>query len=207
MKPRNEKGEFIKGVHYSPETEFKKGNHWREPKPYWDKNILEDLYITQKKSAQEIANMFNCKGNNILYFLHKHKIPVRNTSESRQIKYWGLKGELNGMFGMNGELNPNWKGGLTPERQDFYISQEWKEVSQLIWKRDKGICQRCNRKKDEGIPFHIHHIISFQNKELRAIPKNLILICEICHIYIHSKENYEQQFIGEEWFVEKEQYL
>ena len=67
MKPRNEKGQFIKGVHYSPKTEFKKGTHWRKPKPYWDKDVLEDLYINQQKSSQEIADIFNCKRNAKIY--------------------------------------------------------------------------------------------------------------------------------------------
>ena len=150
-------------------------------------------------SAQEIADMFECKKNNVLYFLHKHNINVRNTSESREVKYWGLSGEQNGMYGKKGELNPNWKGGITPERQALYCSEEWSKIINLIWKRDKGICQRCKCKKDKE-PFHIHHIVSFEVIELRLILKNLVLLCKSCHDFIHSNENYEGEFIGEEWF-------
>ena len=37
---RDNKGRFVKGVRSSPNTEFKKGQHWREPKPYWEKEWL-----------------------------------------------------------------------------------------------------------------------------------------------------------------------
>ena len=62
MKSRSKEGRFIEGVHYSPETEFKKGTHWRESKPYWNKDFLEDLYINQKKSSQEISDLFKPLG-------------------------------------------------------------------------------------------------------------------------------------------------
>ena len=34
---RNEKGQFKKGTRNSVKTEFKKGEHWRVPKPFWKK--------------------------------------------------------------------------------------------------------------------------------------------------------------------------
>ena len=43
---RNNKGQFVKGTHY------------RDRKPFWDRDFLYNLYVNQKKSSKEIADMF-----------------------------------------------------------------------------------------------------------------------------------------------------
>ena len=37
-----------KGQHLSQNTEFKKGQHWRTPKPHWQKDWLFNEYIVNK---------------------------------------------------------------------------------------------------------------------------------------------------------------
>ena len=44
-----ETGRFLTGNHYSPDTEFKKGQHWRNYKPYWNKEWLYNEYIIKEK--------------------------------------------------------------------------------------------------------------------------------------------------------------
>lgn len=90
-----------------------------------------------------------------------------------------------------------WKGGISPERQTVYASPEWKSAVKTIWKRDAATCQKCGVKKKDArsLPFDIHHIVSFQNKELRCSPDNLVLLCEPCHYWIHSKANTQKLFI------------
>ena len=70
---RNKKGQFIKGQHYSPKTEFKKGQHWRKKQLYWNKEWLYNEYIVKGKSAADIAKKFGCWDRNIIYFLHKYE--------------------------------------------------------------------------------------------------------------------------------------
>lgn len=184
MEKRNKKGQFEKGYTY------------RNKKDFWDKDWLYNEYIMKQKTSKEIAIEQNCHKNNILFWLNKHDIKTRNIKESRKIKHWGLYGLDNPMWNKKGKLNPNWKGGITPERQDFYISQEWKNVCCEVWKRDNAICQRCLIKSNEtDIPFHIHHIVSFSDKNLRAKLSNLILLCEICHHWVHSKSNIKGRYI------------
>lgn len=175
---------------------FKKGEHWRTPKPFWKKEWLYDEYIIKGKSSSEIANEMQCTDNNILFWLQKHKIKTRNVSEARKLKYWGSSGEDNPMFNKRGESNPHWKGGITPERQLFYTSQEWKDACAFVWKRDEEKCRRCFIKKEEGLPFVIHHIIPFRNKETRADVSNLLLLCKVCHDWVHSKKNTKSEFIS-----------
>ena len=194
---RNKKGQFIKGVSYSPKTQFKKGGHWRKKKPFWDKDWLNNEYVIKKRSCGDIAKDFNVTESSILFWLKKHGINRRNISQSRSAKKWGQMGSDNPMWNKRGELNPMWKGGVTPERQSFYSSQEWKNACSYVWKRDNATCNRCGIHRDESmdIPFHIHHIISFAEKEMRAEPSNLILVCEPCHRWIHSKKNTKNEYL------------
>lgn len=188
MEKRNKKGQFLKGTHWRIEQEFR------------NKDWLMEEYVTKQRSTMEIANQFGVTDGAILFWLKKHKIKRRTVSESRKVKYWGASGADNPMWNKIGELNPNWKGGVTPERASFYVSQEWKFACSEVWKRDNATCQRCNMHKSESedIPFHIHHIKSFKHKELRADTNNLVLVCEICHHWIHSNNNTNRDFIKED---------
>ena len=175
--------------------QFKKGYTWRKPKPYWGKDWLYNQYVELGKSSGDIAKEFGCIDTNILYFLKKFKIKTRSISEARKEKYWGQSGADNPMWNMKGELNPNYKGGVTPERQLFYQSKEWKMACSFVWKRDNALCQRCGIKKNVGMPFHIHHIIGFADVELRADTNNLILLCESCHHWVHSRGNKNHDYL------------
>src|SRR5574340_1394118 len=90
----------------------------------------------------------------------------------------------------------NWKGGLTPERQEFYATQEWKDAVKAVWKRDKCCCVICSKnvshKRGETA---IHHIESFANKKKRAKVSNLILLCKPCHLWVHSNANKNKDYI------------
>lgn len=189
----------MKGFRAAPSTEFKPGQHWRPRKPFWDKAWLEKEYTGKNRSAKEIALEFGITESAIFFWLGKHGIPRRSMSEARKIKHWGAIGYDNPMWNKRGELNPHWLGGVTPERQSFYVSQEWKTACSAVWKRDDAKCRRCGLdwRDSKGIPFHIHHLVSFAVKESRAEVSNLILLCEICHNFVHSRKNINHEFLPE----------
>jgi len=191
---RNDKGQFTKGGHFSPSTEFKKGEHWRPRKPYWNRDWLYKEYVENFRSAGEIANQFGITEAGILFWLRKHNIPRREMSVIRANKYWGLNGEDNGMFGKCGIDNPHWKGGVSAERQAFYSSAEWKSACSYVYKRDNAQCVRCGSKDN----LHIHHIVSFADTALRSDVSNLVLLCVKCHRFVHSRKNINQEYIGKE---------
>lgn len=183
-----------------PNGQFDKGHHWREAKPFREKVWLVANYVERCRSTGEIATEFGTTDAAILFWLRKHGIPRRTVSEARSIKHWGLVGADNPMWNKRGELNPRWLGGVTPERQDFYTSRKWKSACSTVWKRDKATCQRCGLKKTESLdmPFHIHHIVSFADKDLRAEPSNLVLLCEACHQFVHSRGNLTREYLPQE---------
>jgi len=188
MGERGNDGRFLKGMRYHPETEFKKGEHWREHKPYWEKDWLENEYINKCRSSAEIAADFGVTDASILFWIRKHGIPRRTVSEARKIKKWGSVGEKNPMYGRRGDKSARWKGGCSPERQSFYSSSEWAAIVPKIWKRDNYQCQICGA-SHHGM--HIHHIESFAIKAKRTDLNNLILLCAKCHRFVHSKRNVE----------------
>lgn len=163
--------------------------------PQQNKEWLYTEYVTHQRSALDIANELGVTESNVLYFLKKHEIERRVMSEIRAKKKWGLKGSTNGMFGRTGARNPRWLGGISPERQALYSSQEWAKAVQIVWQRDKATCQRCFRKKSDEVEMNIHHLVGFANKSLRAEPSNLVLLCKDCHHWVHSKQNINKDFI------------
>lgn len=177
---------------------FRKGEHWREPKPWWDKSWLEREYLGHSKSASEIAAASGCTENNILFWLAKHGIPRRTMREARAVKHWGLSGSTNGMYGKCGAINPHWRGGVTPERQALYSSLEWAGAVKEVWQRDPHKCRRCGIANGPQEKLHVHHVISFSEVGLRTAPANLVLLCKSCHQFVHSRRNKSGEFLRKE---------
>lgn len=191
------------------------------------KEWLIDQYITQGKDANQIGREIGRDGKSVWNWLSGYKIPTRprghdtshlpkdgstfrgrkHTDETRELIRqaslkdgrlpWG-KGNTPTWKGVFGESHPSYKGGLTPERQAVYSSQEWVEAVKKVWARDNATCQNCgkhhNTEENRG-NFHIHHIVTFQFKDLRTDPNNLVLLCKECHKFVHSKKNTESKFI------------
>lgn len=165
---------------------FRKGRHWRRPQAFRDSSWLRSEYVVKQRSAADIAAEFKVGTTAIYFWLQRHGIARRTTSEVRSIKHWGSDGEQNPMFGRYGERNPNWKGGLTPLRQRLYARHEWRSFARRIRKRDK-VCQLCG----EGKYTQIHHIERFASAPLLFMDEaNVILLCGKCHRRIRGRENW-----------------
>lgn len=170
----------------------------RNPKRVWE--WLQQARIPTKSRGEYMRGRKKdydnyWKGKN-LYPETKEKIRQAAIEDGR-VPY--LKNGVHWLKGKKGATSPVWKGGITPERQAFYGTPEWKKMAGLVWRRDRATCQRCGRQKynKEGIPLDIHHIVSFAVKELRLELTNLILLCEKCHYWVHSKKNINKEFIQE----------
>lgn len=195
-----------------------------------DKTWLLDQYISQRKSADQIAREIGRDPKRVWKWLRDYGIETRprGTDYGQNFKpgQSAFKGKTHSeetkekirrrrledgrvpylmpdgshaMKGRKGQQHPAWKGGLTPERQAFYSSEEWKDACKAVWNRANARCERCAKHHNDSShrgTFHIHHIVSFMVRELRATPSNLVLLCDKCHQFVHSKRNQKKEFLA-----------
>ena len=190
-------GRIKPGQRLSPATEFKKGQHWREPKPHWERDWLVREYVDLRKSAFDIAKDVGCTDANIIFWLKKHGIERRTTSAARSIKRWGCKGASNPMFGRTGEKNPRYVDGSSPERQRLYAQSSGKSFLIAVYTRDGFRCVKCAKPNAGVRSLHAHHIRPWAgNRDLRFAMDNVVTLCNTCHHWVHSKRNVEREFLA-----------
>jgi len=78
--------------------QFKKGQHWRPRRPWYDRDWLVAEYAVH--STGEIAAAHGVTDAAILFWLNKHLIPARDISAARALKHWGAVGAKNPMYGL-----------------------------------------------------------------------------------------------------------
>lgn len=72
------------------------------------------------------------------------KMKVRIFTETHRKKISeSKKGEKNWMFGKKGELNVNWRGGITPKNLKIRNSDEFQNWRKSVFERDNHTCQLC----------------------------------------------------------------
>jgi hypothetical protein len=108
-----------------------------------------------------------------------------------------LRGEANGMFGVVQADNPNWRGGISPERQRIYASSAWKAVRREVIIRDGGVCLRCGAIPSGARSLHLHHVDSWADAPNRRLdPTNLVSMCRKCHEWTHSDANTSAEWLS-----------
>lgn len=169
----------------------------RDPKSVWC--WLRDYGIETRKRGTT-GNGFKV-GQVSPFAGHTHTPEVREAVRQKRLADGRVPYLRNGQHhlkGKRGAETPNWKGGVTPERQAVYGSTEWKKAVKAVWKRDNATCQRCGKHHNTAAnrgTFDIHHIVGFEVAELRCEPSNLVLLCETCHYWVHSNDNTERVFL------------
>lgn len=137
---------------------------------------------------------------------HRHRPESINRIREASIARGAVPYLRNGkhwLIGAAPEANPNWSGGSTPERQEFYRTPEWRAAVRFVWQRDNACCRNCGkdwRTVDRATEptFHVHHVVSFQIRECRAEPAFLVLLCRACHIWVHSNANTTRAWFPQE---------
>jgi 5-methylcytosine-specific restriction endonuclease McrA len=165
------------GKHHTPETKalMRTNNttQTQEKNPLWIDRILKE-----------------CEMCGIEYEVERRLVTIsRFCSKQCKANYDSLYSK--------GRDNPNWKGGITKDRQGLYSSREWKNLTKKVFKRDNYKCQMCGVTGRQENKIHIHHVMSFKKVETRDDIDNLILLCQICHNWVHSNKNKNGDFIDE----------
>ena len=112
--------------------------------------------------------------------------------------------------GRIGNKNPNWKGGITPLRNQIYKSIQYKQWRSNVFMRDDWTCQTCGTKSSGNFQPH-HTPKSFSEileknkiktlkqalrcKELWDI-NNGITLCKDCHKLTYNYFNHKQKDVG-----------
>lgn len=116
---------------------------------------------------------------------HSDDVRAKIKASASRPRPW-LRGERNGMAGRTGARNPNWRGGVSPERQRLYANAEYRALLTSVRKRDGLRCTKC---ADANPPLHVHHVKAWAtHPELRFDPDNLVTLCKSCHDAEHRKE-------------------
>lgn len=194
MSDRNSKSA---GSSRDSKGQFKKGHHWRKPKPHWEKQWLYNAYVTEQRSASDIAKEMRCTENAILFWIAKHGIKTRSMSQARKVNKWGVRGKDNPMFGRCGDKNPRWIDGSSPERQTMYARSFWKELVRTVYARDNYRCRRCQSPHGQRNRLNAHHVKPWAgNVDARFALTNIVTLCQACHNWVHSKENVHHEFLS-----------
>lgn len=169
----------------------------RDPKRVWEWLRLDGI-TTRPRGAIDYGNRFK-PGQESAFKGHKHTDAMRAAQRAARIADGRIPAYVNGVHWMKhyGRKSPAWKGGISPERQSFYATDEWKAASRAVWARDNARCVKCGIAVGRDCKFAIHHIDSFMIRERRAVVENLVLLCRPCHLWVHSNANVERRFLGE----------
>lgn len=185
LAPRDSDGRFLPGTHWRPHTIFR------------EREYLLREYVERGRSTAEIATEHGVTDGAIIHWLTRHGIRRRSTSEARSIKYWGLVGEENPMFGKKGSANPRYVDGSSPERQRAYSQATGKAFIRAIFSRDGYKCRRCGEHKSGVRSLHAHHIAPWAgNEALRFDTNNVATLCRQCHQWVHSKANVNKEWLA-----------
>lgn len=90
---------------------------------------------------------------------------------------------------VQGDKNPNWRGGISTEANLVRTSKEYQDWRLEVFRRDGFRCQKCKRKA--GGDLVAHHIKGFRAYEhLRFALSNGIALCTGCHLEFHKKHSF-----------------
>lgn len=163
----------------------------RDPKSVW--NWLKGFGIKTRARGQDKRQHFK-KGAVSLFTGRKHSPEAKDAVRNARLRDGHFPKQEDGRpywAGKSGLAHPAWAGGTTPERQRFYQTEEWKVAERAAYTAAHGKCQRCDSRRH----LHVHHVIPFAFKRLRADVDNLRVLCASCHRFVHSDANIDREFL------------
>jgi len=97
-----------------------------------------------------------------------HKVPKWNIERKKEFS----KNQI-------GEKNPNWRGGVTPQRIKLWHSEQYKSWRRTVFIRDEFTCQQCGKKHIYITAHHIKPQVLYP--DLIFDLSNGITLCIDCH--------------------------
>lgn len=178
--PKDVKGKFIKGIHYSPETEFKQG----QPPNNFGRGVFKKGHPGYNKKSN----------------LGSFKKGQPNPNKGKG-GLWGVnkgsfqKGNISWMKGRFGEKASNWKEGRTAIAEAIRKSENFKKWRMTVYSKDNFTCQFC-KSRGRGVKLEAHHLKSLvkilEENNIKTVERaikckelwdinNGIILCSSCH--------------------------
>lgn len=102
----------------------------------------------------------------------------KRTDKEKELARLKMIGEKNPMYGLKGELHPNWKG-TTPANTLMRNSVEYKEWRSQVFQRDDYRCLDCGERGGDLQADHIYPFATYPR--LRLDINNGQTLCVPCH--------------------------
>jgi len=178
-------GYFLKCDALYNDFEYRAGHYHRDHDP-WNKN--ETKYTNESVRLGSIkahSNRTYPSGPDNQFYGKTHK--PETIEYFKQCKL----GPLNGMYGKipwsKGKFGPesaNWKGGVSKDWENVWLSPEWKQWKHRVHKRDKNVCSICGE-----YGYISHHILPRRDfVEFQFQTWNGSTVCQPCHNKTLNKE-------------------
>ena len=137
------------------------------------RELIEKLYLIDKKSIRKVASELKLGKNTILHYLKKYNISRRSTSQANKLFY------------ANG--GKTWRTGLTKEK-DFRISQATEKMRKTKSKLRKQVFKKKEEEFGETLPHLINRLYWKQDLTQEKISQKINLSRGVI-IEIMKKEN------------------
>ena len=164
------------------------------------KEILEQKYMIERKSLEQIGKDFGVSQTLIHNRLHGYGIAARYKGEAIKGRKFTIDHKIklskSKLGKLRGELNNNWRGGIARENLIARNSREYKTFRKAILRFHGEKCNKCGKELLIPCPCcghipdrHVHHIKSFATCiEGRFDFNNVIVLCHPCHLSQHTKK-------------------
>lgn len=139
------------------------------------RDVLERMYLEERKSCREIGNTFGCSWSTVNARLREYGIPLRSSHSG-----WKQSPESNLRRSLAHKAIWDKRGRRTPEHQLHLQRGAWKARAKECYERDRWTCQSCQVHCRNNVKIQAHHIlprIRGGGDEL----DNLVTLCASCH--------------------------
>lgn len=136
-------------------------------------------YLTCLESTRSGYSMFSCDCGNV-------KEISNYAVTSGSTKACGCLRKSNRVLAdTTGENHPNWKGGVSGDRERFMQTAIYKAWRLDVFERDEFTCVTCGQ---VGYELEAHHLEPYHsNEHLRTDANNGVTLCKGCHNEFHNQ--------------------
>lgn len=129
-----------------------------------NKDLLYEMHITKNMSLSEMKHEIGCGVLLICKWMILFDIPFRADKNSKR--------KIDALC--------------------YWLTSKWVSIREDIKNEQQNKCMKCGNEIINK--YNIHHLITANISTFRYDKNNLIMVCEDCHKWIHSKKNKNKEY-------------